>query len=579
MIHQSPIYKSLICKVRPHTLAASKLSVDKLIRFALCLVVLATASFAGAWEQGKEAANNANDDPVLQAMRTEMERSKTALKLGEMGPPYYIDYRVSDGTIYNAEAAYGALRSNTRFHSRLVRVVVRVGDYQQDSFFGSGQGVIDFMSLDDDLVALRHQLWLATDRAYKNALEALTAKKAQLKQFTIDQPVDDFAKAEPIQSIQPLAKIEFDPDRWNKLLKSLSALFKNDLEVQYFDSSLQFSAVNRYFVNSEGTVTRGGQTIYEIAFAGSTQASDGMRLDRSHTVIANKMNELPSEAELKAQATKLLGTFKELRTAPVVAEEYHGPVLFSGDAASSVFATLVGENVLGRKPELGQPARAAGAYGTNYKTRVLPEFLSVVDDPTIFALDGRPLLGGYTVDDEGVKAMRVSVIENGKLVNYIMGREPIRDFPASNGHGRARAPINGPGPSLGNMIVRSAHPVSPKELKERLIKLCQERDLPYGYYVETMGPSLTPRLLYKVWVKDGHEELVRGAAFGNLDTRSLRDNLIAAGDDVNIENLPLNIPHSIVNPSILFDELEVKRANARSDKLPDYAAPALTSSK
>src|SRR5258708_38243592 len=175
--------------------------------------------------------------------------------------------------------------------------------------------------------------------------------------------------------------------------------------------------------------------------------------------------------------------------------------------------------------------------------------------------------------------MRASVIENGKLVNYVMGREPIRDFPASNGHGRARAPANAPGPSLGNMIVRSAQPVPPKELKEKLIKLCQERDLPYGYYVETMGPSLTPRLLYRVWAKDGHEELVRGAAFGTLDTRSLRDNLIAAGNDMNIENRPLNIPHSVVNPSILFDDLEVKQANARNDKLPEYAAPALTSTK
>src|SRR5258708_18467763 len=376
-----------------HQLKADKWTMEALMRFTMCLLVLSAASFAVAQSQA-EAGNNVKDDPVLQSLRIELERSKVALKLGEMGPPYYIDYRVSDGTFFSAEAAYGALRSNTRTHSRVVRVVVRVGDYKQDSFFGTGQCVIDFMTLDDDLLALRHQLWLATDKAYKNALEALTAKKAQLKQFTIDQPVDDFAKAEPVQSIKPLAKIEFDSEHWTGMLKKLSALFKSDPEVQYFDSSFQFSAINEYFVNSEGTFTRGGQTLYEITFAGSTQAADGMRLDRSHVVIASKINDLPSETELLARATKLIGTLKELRAAPVAVEDYHGPVLFSADAASDVFLSLVGENILGRKPALGQPARTIGAYGTNYKTRGLPEFLSVVDDPTIFSLDGHPLLGG-----------------------------------------------------------------------------------------------------------------------------------------------------------------------------------------
>jgi predicted Zn-dependent protease len=302
-----------------------------------------------------------------------------------------------------------------------------------------------------------------------------------------------------------------------------------------------------------------------------------MRLDRSHGYAVTDIKELPSEEKLLADATKLLATLKELRDASIADEEYRGPVLFSADAASTVFSDLVGENVLGLKPELGQPARTKGAFATSYKSRVLPDFLSVVDDPTLASMNGRSLMGMYDVDDEGVKAVSVSVIENGKLVNYLMGREPIRDFPASNGHGRARLPQNYPGPSLGNMIVRSSETSSPEELKKKLIEICQQRELPYGYYVETLGPQRVPRLLYKVWAKDGHEELVRGAIFGDLDTRTLRNDLIAVGNDVNVENHPLNIPHSVINPSILFDELEVKRANANKEKLPDYPAPAVAS--
>jgi hypothetical protein len=170
-------------------------------------------------------------------------------------------------------------------------------------------------------------------------------------------------------------------------------------------------------------------------------------------------------------------------------------------------------------------------------------------------------------------------VENGKLTNYLLGREPIRDFPTSNGHGRARYPMNFPGPSLGNLMVKSSEPVGHDQLKKKLIELCQQRELPYGYFVETLGPRHSPRLLYKVWVKDGREELVRGGTFGDLDVRALRNNLIAAGDDINVDNRTQAVPHSILNPSILFDELEVKRANASKSKLPEYPAPPLRSSK
>jgi len=542
-------------------------------RLAIAIALITLLASA----QAKDRVPTAADDPVLQAMRTELDRSKSALKLEGMAAPYYIDYRVIDMDAYAAEAAFGALRNEVHARFRFLRVVVRVGDYKQDSFFGQGQGAMDFMPLDDDVVALRHQIWLATDNAYKAATESLTAKQSQLKQYTVDQPVDDFARAEPVFEIGPLAKLDFDPQPWNKMLQDASAMYKTDPQIESFDSALNFAAVTRYFVTSEGTVVRSGQTVYDMRIAGTTQAADGMRLDRSHQYSVTDIKDLPSEATLLTDTTKLLATFKQLRDAPIADEEYRGPVLFSADAASTVFSDLVGDNILGLKPDLGQPARTKGAFATSYKSRVLPDFLSVVDDPTLASMNGQSLMGKYEVDDDGVKAMPVSVIEHGKLVNYLMGREPIRDFPASNGHGRARLPQNSPGPSLGNMIVRASESSSPAELKKKLIELCQQRELPYGYYVETLGPQRTPRLLYKVWAKDGHEELVRGAAFGDLDTRTLRNDLIAAGNDTNVENHPLNIPHSVVNPSILFDELEVKRANANKDKLPEYPAPAVAS--
>ena len=510
---------------------------------------------------------------MLRAMQKELERSKSQLKLEQMAAPYYIDYRVVDMDSYVAEAAFGALRANLRARVRFVRAVVRVGDYKQDSFFGQGEGVTDYMPLDDDELALRHQLWLATDRAYKAASEAFAAKQAQLKQLKVEQAVDDFARAEPVQFLGPLVKLEIDPAPWLKTLQDATALYKSDPQLESIDSSLQFQTANRYFVNSEGSAVRSGQASYEVTFTAGTQAADGMQLEHRVVYAVRDSRDLPTAEAFLARTTRLLRDLKDLQAAPVADEEYRGPVLFSAGAASAVFADLVGENILGRKPGLGQPARTRGAFASSYKSRVLPDFLSVVDDPTLASFNGRPLLGNYEVDDEGVRAMRVQVIDKGKLVNYLLGREPILDFPASNGHGRARLPANPPGPGLGNMLVSSSEALSEEELKKKLLELCQQRDLPYGYYVESTSGARAPRLLYKVWVKDGHEELVRGAVLGDLDARALRNDLIAAGNDPRIESRLLNTPHSIVAPSILFDELEVKRQDIQKAKLPEYPAP------
>lgn len=549
------------------------ITTSRLARRVLVPLLAFSALLLPALAQQKGAAGN--DDVVLSAMRAELDRSKSQLKMEQVAAPYYIEYRIFDIDQYSANAAFGALLLDVRARYRFVRVAVRIGDYKLDSYYGQGQGTVDFMPLDNDMVALRHQLWLATDRAYKTAAESLTAKQSQLKQLTIDQPVDDFSHADPVQSIGPLASLAFDPQPYRKMLQDASAVYKSDAAIETSDSRLGFQAVNRYLVNSEGTVVRSGQSLYEMTVALSTQAADGMSLARDSEFEVASIKELPSAADFVARATKLAGSLKELRDAPVAEEEYRGPVLFSADAGTAIFSELVGDNVLGHKPELGKNSRTTGAFAATYKTRVLPEFLSVVDDPTIASYSGQSLLGHYAIDDDGVPAQRVSLIEKGTLVNYVIGREPIRDFPVSNGHGRARIPTNPSGPSLGSLIVTSAVPLSKAELKKKFLDLCQERDLPYCYRVETFGPKLSPRLLYKVWTKDGHEELVRGASFGDLDTRALRSDLVAAGDDSYVDNHLLNVPHSIVAPSILFDELEVKRTNANKEKLPEYPAPAL----
>jgi TldD protein len=516
----------------------------------------------------------ASGDVLLESLLTELDRSKAQLKMDQVQAPYYIEYRVSDLEEYGAEAAFGSLRENQHAHVRILRVVVRIGDYKRDSYFAQGIGGTNILPLDNDPLALRHQIWLSTDEAYKAAGEAYAEKLAALKQFSADPtPVDDFAKAPVLTALGPTVKLQSDDATWKKTLEDITGVYRQYPEVQFVSASTRFSAANEYFVNSEGTVTREGRNTYTVALNGSTQAEDGMRLGRSPFWTVGKAEELPSREMLMSESKKMLESLKALRTAPIVEEEYRGPVLFAPDAADDIVASLIGGNILGHKPQLGKPNRTMGSFASSYKARVLPIFVSVIDDPTLKEFQGKSLVGSYEVDSEGVKAQSVTAIDGGTLTNYLVGRQPIRDFPSSNGHGRA-APGSFPGPSLGTMIVKGSEAQSPEALKKKIQQMAKDQDRPYAYRVETMG-GMAPRLLYRVYAKDGHEELVRGAIFSELDVRALRSDLVGLGNDPLVSNRSGGVPQTIIAPSLLFDELEVKRADTSKDKLPEYPAPPL----
>ncbi len=522
-------------------------------------------------------SSKAEEDVLLRAMQEELDRSKAQIKMDGAAAPYYLEYRVTDVQEFAARAEFGALVGESLVHARFLRAVVRVGDYKDDSYYGTGQGSVDFIGLDDDMLALRHQLWLLTDRAYKDAIESLAAKRAALEKFKVDQPVDDFAHAPAVHFIGPLAKLDINAHTWRKSLMDATALYRTDSEIQTLGAIADFMAVNQYFVNSEGSATRLGRTAYQTGLTAITQAPDGMYLTRSPSYISSRIEDLPAPERFVANTATVLDGLKKLRDAPVVDEEYRGPVMIEPDAANDVVAALIGKNILGHRPRLGVNARTTGEYASSYKSRILPEFLSLTDDPTQSSFNGHALAGSYEFDDEGVKARPVKVVENGVLTNYLLGRQPIRDLPNSNGHGRA-TPGGPPSPTLGNLILTGSQVMSRAELKNKMIDLCRQQGKPYGYLLRTViSSNLYPLLLYRVYAQDGHEELVRGAVFHELDARALRNDLIAVGNDPQVNNTAERIPTSVISPSLLFDELEIKRSETGKEKLPDYPPPPLIS--
>jgi len=128
---------------------------------------------------------------------------------------------------------------------------------------------------------------------------------------------------------------------------------------------------------------------------------------------------------------------------------------------------------------------------------------------------------------------------------------------------------------VATLIFKSSEAEPAADLTKKLKEMAGEQGKPYGYRVDTLGPGNAPRLLYRIYAADGHEELVRGAVFNELDVRTLRNDLIALGNDPLVSNRATGLPQTIIAPSLLFDELEVKRADTSKEKLPEYPAPQL----
>jgi TldD protein len=553
---------------RSHLKSSRTRIIATCILFSSTLVTYAAAT----------APESPKDDPILRAMQSELDREQAQLLLPGMQRPYFIEYRLDDFNTYDAVANYGALIREDSDHQRIVRVTVRIGSFDIDSSSSRGEGTVALAPTDNNPQAIRYSLWTATDEAYKNALRAYSAKQAALKRFEAAPTEKDFAPAKPVVHIGPLVAMEIDRAEWKRRIVEASGLYVSDPEVSATAASVQYStanvrgiAVNRYLVNTEGTALREGYGGYAAATSVGGQASDGMQVTRENGTTAVTAKDLESWPAFRRRTIDNIKSLEALRNAPVVsAEDYHGPVLFSGDAATDVLNSLFVPNVQANRPEMGTTARTQGAYTSSFHARVLPDFLSATDDPLTTTFAGHALLGAYAVDDEGVPAQSVVLVKDGKLENYLIGRTPIREFPESNGHGRA-AVGQSAHPHIGVMIFKSNQPLSKDKMAARLLAMAREQNRDV-YAVETMGGELVPRLLYRVH-PDGTRQLVRGAVFDELDTRSLRSGIIAAGDDEHVANALAAIPSTTIAPSLLFDDIGVKRATEEQQKLPYYAPP------
>ncbi len=565
------------------------------------LALLGPWAAAGQTVRSPAVAEQIAAEAVLTAMNAEMERARALRLVSLADDVYFIQYALDDTENFSVRASLGAIVSRARTRMRVPRIDVRVGSYEFDntnyvySDFFARRGFIGQAPLDDDRFALRVYFWLATDRVFKGAMAAIARKRAALKNVTQREDLPDFSRAEPVVLIEPPRREDVSEDEWTRLVRGLSAVFARYPAVVRSQVRFESIQATAYLMNTEGTVARYPEILHFFEFRGEGRAPDGMHVRDADVIEALRIGDLPSPDELERRVDETARRIQNLAAASL-GEPYAGPVLFEDAAAPQLFAQLLGENLgLTRRP-VSQPGRSAdfreSELAARLGARVLPEWMDVVDDPTLTEWDGRPLVGHYRLDLEGVEPEPVQVVEKGLLKAFLLTRQPVRNFTRSNGRARLPGRYGANTPKFSNLIVKARETVEPQQLRRKLLELCEQRGKPYGLVVRRLDfPSSAspeeihrrsqrrrqqggarlfspPIAVYRLY-PDGREELVRGLEFRRVSSRLLRD-IVAASSEEHVfqflgSNAPLSligaggyiVPMSVVAPSVLVEDMEL----------------------
>ena len=609
-------------------------------RIAAVAFLLAALS----WAKADVALAQQDNDHTLQAMRDEMARSKSRLELkipntDQPVRPFYVEYRLLDLDVREIVTEFGTLLSSIHTRNRFMNVAARVGSYKLDSSnfvsddaFRGFIGPTGSVGIDRDYDSLRQDLWIATDQAFKEAVDTYSRKKGYLSSLARQSDIDDFSKAEPAQLIEPLETPDWTGRNWEQEARDTSAVMRAFSQIHESRVSYYLVYATEYLLTSEGTEIRQNRRFAAIEAGMNAVADDGVPVNHYYATYAVRPADLPNVEMVRKGLNVACTELMALRSAPP-AQDYTGPVLFEARAAAPLLAQVLSPAVNGARPPISfSPVLEQMLTGLGGKSdwvgrlgaRVLPSTVTLVDDPGAKEFKGTPLVGGYGVDDEGVRGQKVTLVENGTMKGELMSRRPGPDFEQSNGHGRA-AFLNDAKPTMSNLVFSSTETLSPADLKKKFLDACRaekKSEREYCLVVREMdNPALSllhqddfsellgsfgggagtgdrlPLVVYRIYPDSGREEVIRGARIIGLNTRALR-NIAGIGRDNFVYNYmqsqangfagtalsafgsaQVGLPASVVAPSLFFEEVEVRGERAEAKRLPLLPPPPMTASK
>src|SRR5260370_20354827 len=358
-----------------------------------------------------------DNDHTLQAMRDEMARAKTRLELKipnieQPVRPYYVEYRLLDVEIREVVAEFGTLFTSTHIRNRVMNVEARVGSYRLDSSnFVREEGFRGFIGpsgqvgIDRDYDSLRQDLWIATDQAFKQAVETYSRKQAYLSSLARQSDIDDFSKAGPVQLIEPLETPDWTSRNWDQEARDTSAALRAFSEIHESRVTYYLVYATEYLLTSEGTEIRQNRRFAALEAGMSALADDGVPLNHFYAAYAARPADLPN-VETVRKGLNVAGTeLMALRAAPP-AQDYTGPVLFEARAAAPILAQVLRPALNGARPpisftpvmeqlltNLGGKSDWVGRLAA----RVLPSLVSGAEGPSAKEFKCTRLIGAYAV--------------------------------------------------------------------------------------------------------------------------------------------------------------------------------------
>ena len=531
---------------------------------------------------------------LLDAMNTELHRAFTSLgKAGDdkQMPPYFLSYSVADAGMVSIRAQYGAVVESGTNHIRVADIQVRLGSPSLDNTHGTHRGsAVNSIELPlvDDREALARTLWLATNTGYSNAMDNYLRVKteSQVRAAEEDNSPDFSHEAAQVSIGKPAPPVQVDRAEWEKRVSALSKIFREYPDVYQNAVMLNVQNETDYFASSEGSQVVSPHLQARLVILAVTRAEDGMDLFRARTFEAETADGLPKDADLEGAVRELGKSLEALRKA-LVTEPFDGPVILSGRAAAVFFHEVLGHRLEGQRQRGEEEGQT---FTKDLNKAVLPSFLSVADDPTITKFGNTWLSGSYEYDDEGEKARRVDLIEDGVLKTFLMSRLPIASFSSSNGHGRSQTGRMPTG-RQGNLIVTSTKTEPEAELRRQLIEEAKKQGKPYGLYFEDISSGFAvttrsspqafqviPLVVYRVYADGRPDELVRGVSIVGTPLAAMK-RILATGDKSEVFNGECGaesgtVPVSAVAPAMLLSEMETQRQPQGTARPPILPIPS-----
>jgi len=569
--------------------------VARRLMFSLVLA-LSVAAVGQGKAQSQVSPGEKDGHPLLRLMAEELDFSMKKLTTDDGVRPYYLCYTMTHSSSAAVVGSLGAVEQDDFRTRRILDVDVRVGDYVLDNTRQIRGGAGDRFSrradgvaqapVEDNPLAVKQALWQTTDAAFKSAVERFQRVKTDLKTTVEDEhKSDDFSREKPGVHFEADAELTLDRPAWAKRIRDISRLALKYPLIYESSVAVVGTINNRSMVTSEGGRIKTAQKLFRVALSATTKAEDGMDLSQNFIFDATSEARLPDESQVRDAFQKVLDKVMALRDAPLV-EPYTGPAILLNRASGVFFHEIFGHRIEGHRQK---DVEEGQTFTKMVGKPILPEFLSVSDDPTMPRFAQEDLRGFYRFDDEGVPASRVSLVDNGVLKTFLLSRSPVPGFPNSNGHGR-REPGRQVVSRQGNLIIDSKQAVPFTKLREMLVGECQKQNKPYGYLFEDItggftttargGPQafkVLPVVVYRVYADGRKDELVRGVDIVGTPL-SCFAKILATGDDPAVFNGTCGaesgwVPVSAVSPSILVGEIEIEKRERAQDRLPILPSP------